>query len=267
MIRALKKSEIPGLNTLPPKEWEFDYETFLLDFIDKEFFQAFVMHHEGEIIGTGNVFLKGKIGWLANIIISEKHRGKGLGFQMTQYLIDHLNKRNCETQLLIATELGEPVYRKAGFRKLTEYQSFESVTEFDFTPSTSIRPLKEIDLEAIYQLDEVANAESRPHLIDKFYTTGQGYFNTENVLVGFYLPDFGRGLVIATDKKAGIELLKLKHSKLGRKTLLPVENKAGISFLEDIGLKKGARSARMLLGKDNNWSPEYIYSYGSGYCG
>lgn len=267
MIRELKKSEIPGLNNLPPSDWKFDYEDFLTGYINDDFFHAFIMIQDDEIIGTGNVFVNGKIGWLANIIITEKFRGKGLGFQMTQYLIDYLNDKECETQLLIATELGESVYQKAGFKKITEYQCFDSDTELDFTPTNSIRPLNEIDLEGLYKLDEDANGENRTHLIDKYYSTGLGYFNNENVLLGFYLPDFGRGLVISKDKKAGIELLKLKHSKLGMRTLLPIENKDGIELLESTGLKKGDKWARMILGKENKWIPKYIYSYGSGYCG
>ena len=51
------------------------------------------------------------------------------------------------------------------------------------------------------------------------------------------------------------------------RTLLPIENKDGINFLENSGLKKGTSCVRMALGKENKWKPNYIYSYGSGYCG
>ena len=267
MIRELKKSEIRGLNNLTPTDWKYDYEEFLTGYLNEDFFHAFVMIKDDAIIGTGNVLVKEKIGWLANIIITKKFRGKGLGFQMTKFLVDYLNDKECETQLLIATELGEPVYQKAGFKRITEYQCFDSETELDFTQTNSIRPLKDIDLGSVYKLDEDANGENRTHLIDKYYATGLGYFNNENVLLGFYLPDFGRGLVIAKDSKAGIELLKLKHSKIGMRTLLPIENKEGIDLLESTGLKKGDKSVRMVLGKENKWKPKYIYSYGSGYCG
>ena len=267
MIRALRKAEIPGLNSLPPLDWQFDYEAFLADYINEDFFHAFVLIQDEIIIGTGNVFVKEEIGWLANIIIMESFRSQGLGFQMTKHMVDFLKDLNCETQLLIATELGEPVYQKAGFKKISEYKCFNSDTPIDFTITTSIRPLKNIDLEDVYNLDQEANAENRAHLIGKYYTTGLGYFNNENVLLGFYLPDFERGLVIAKESKAGIELLKLKHARIGMRTLLPIENKDGINFLENSGLKKGTSCVRMALGKENKWKPNYIYSYGSGYCG
>jgi len=267
MIREVKKSEIEGLNNLPPADWKFDYETLLHEFINDDFFYAFIQIRDGKIVGTGNVFLKEKIGWLANIMVDKNYRGKGLGYEMTKFLVDFLANKKCETQLLIATDLGEAVYRKVGFRKLTEYQCFDSEVEVDYSYTSSIRELKKSDLDSVYNLDQDANGENRMHLIDKYYENGLGYFNSDNELLGFYLPEFGRGLVLCRDEQAGVELLKLKHSKKGKRTLLPIENQNGINLLENCGLKKGDKCSRMILGKENKWNPKYIYSYGSGYCG
>lgn len=267
MIRELKESEIHGVNSLPPSDWKFDYEDFLKDFLTDDFFYAFVIIQDERIVGTGNVFLKGKIGWLANIIIGQNYRGKGLGHKMTKFLVDFLKEKKCETQLLIATELGEAIYQKVGFRKMTEYQCFDSELDTNYDLTNSIRKLTNSDLESVYKLDRDANGENRTHLIDKYYGNGLGYFNIDNNLLGFYLPDFGRGLVLSWDTYAGIELLKLKHSEKGKRTLLPIENQDGINLLMKNGLKQGDKCSRMILGKENNWIPKYIYSYGSGYCG
>jgi GNAT superfamily N-acetyltransferase len=267
MIRELYKSDINGLNSLPPANWNFDYETLLRDFINDDFFYAFILIQDKKIVGTGNVFLKEKIGWLANIMVDKNCRGKGLGYKMTKFLVDFLDDKKCETQLLIATELGEAVYQKIGFRTMTEYHCFDSVVDLDYNYTNSIRVLKDSDLKSVYELDRNANGENRTHLIDKYYVNGLGYFNTDNELLGFFLPDFLRGLILSRDTQAGKELLKLKHSKKGNRTMLPIENQAGISFLIENGLKKGEKCSRMILGKENNWQPKYIYSYGSGFCG
>lgn len=267
MIREIKESEIIGLNNLTPPDWKFDYETLLRNFINDDFFYAFIQIQDSRIVGTGNIFLKGKIGWLANIIVDKNYRGKGLGYEMTKFLVDFLVDKKCDTQLLIATELGEAIYRKIGFRKLTEYCCFDSEIDRDYYITSSIRKLENSDVESVYKLDQDANGENRIHLIGKFYENGFGYFNSDNELLGFFLPEFGRGLVLSRDKQAGIELLKLKHSKKGQRTLLPIENQNGIKLLENIGLKKGDKCSRMILGKENKWIPNYIYSYGSGYCG
>ena len=42
MIRELKKSEIPGLNNLPPTDWKFDYEEFLTGYINEDFKQEII---------------------------------------------------------------------------------------------------------------------------------------------------------------------------------------------------------------------------------
>lgn len=267
MIKEIKNSDIKGLNQLLPLEWHFDYETFLEDFIDEDFFYAFIQVQDNKIVGTGNVLLKEKVGWLANIIVDENYRGKGMGYKMTKFLVDFLNDKGCETQLLIATKLGEAVYKKIGFKKITEYLCFDSEVDLDFNYTKSIRELKNLDLESIYKLDRDANGENRIHLIDKYYRNGFGFFNNDNLLLGFFLPDFGRGLVISRDNQAGIELLKLKHSKKGKRTLLPIDNQEGVNLLKRNGLRKGEKCSKMILGRENNWNPKYIYSYGSGYCG
>ncbi len=267
MIREIRYSDIEGLNNLPPSEWKFDYEALIRDFIKEDFFYAFTQVHDNKIVGTGNVFLKGKIGWLGNIMVDKDCRGKGFGYLMTKFLVDFLENKGCETQLLIATELGEAVYRKLGFKKMTEYLSFESKVDNELSFPNSVRKLELSDLESVSKLDLDTNSEDRIHLIQKFYTNGVGYFNDQNELLGFYLPEFGRGLIISKDKQAGIELIKLKHSKKGKRTLLPVENQIGIEQLENMGLWKGEKSSRMILGKENKWIPSNIYSYGSGYCG
>jgi len=255
MIKELKKTDISGLNRLAPEEWKFDYERFLNHFLEDDFFFPFVMVRDNKIIGTGNVFLKEKIGWLANIIIDKEYRCKGLGYKMTKYLTDFLQNMGCETQLLLATELGEPVYKKMGFRKLTDYQSFESVFDMKYHWNEQIRKLDASDKERVYELDLMANGENRKHLIDKFYQDGLGFFSN-NELIGFYLPNFGRGLVISKEKQAGKELLRLKHSNKGKRTFIPIENQEALNFFEENGIEKGYKCSRMILGKENQWKPE-----------
>ena len=267
MIRPINNADILGLNELLPKEWSFDFEFFLTDYGKEDYFHAFVMVQDEKVIGTGNVFLKDKVGWLANIIIDKEFRGNGLGLEMTKFLVDFLTSKGCETQLLIATELGEPVYEKLGFKKQTEYRSFDTVTKYSVSRSSPMRKLEDSDLENLFKLDKEINGENREHFIEKYYKTGLGYFNANKELLGFFLPDFGRGLVLAKDKKVGIELIKFKHAKKGQKTLLPVENEEGVRFFENNGFKKGEKCSRMIFGKENSWSPEFIYSYGGGYCG
>jgi hypothetical protein len=42
MIREVKESDIKGLNSLPPIDWKYDYEAFLQEFINEDFFNGFI---------------------------------------------------------------------------------------------------------------------------------------------------------------------------------------------------------------------------------
>lgn len=267
MIRPLQTHDIAGINFLSPVAWKFDYEDFLHQFLDDDFFSAFVQIENEQIVGTGNVIIKDKVGWLANIIVDAPHRGKGLGAQMTKFLIDFLWDQGCKTQILIATEQGEPIYQKYGFEKITDYHCYDSVVDTDYTPPDAIRPLEASDINRVIKLDQTINGENRIHLISKFYNNAVGYFSDSDDLLGCYLPDFGRGCVIAQSPQVGIPLLQMKHAQKGRRTMLPIDNQAGIDWFEKMEMKKGAPCSKMILGKKNHWYPAMVYSYASGYCG
>lgn len=267
MIKVIEESDIQGLNSLPPKDWKLDYESFLKRYLGQHYFHAFILVEDGKVVGTGNVFLENKIGWLANIIVRERSRGKGFGVKMTQFLVDFLTQNDCETQLLIATHYGEPIYRKMGFKKITDYQGFQTEKKISYQASKAIKTLTTTDLNSVFELDKETNGEDRSHLLRQYCNTGWGYFNNRNQLIGVYLPDFGKGLVLSRDPKAGLELLNLKHSKEDSITYLPIENQIGIDYLEEMGGRKGMKMSRMILGRAVKWEPKYMYSYGSGYCG
>ncbi len=267
MIRALQEKDLKDLNKLKPIGWDFDFAAFVKGYKQHDFYHAFVLEMEGQIVGTGNIFLGDKVGWLANIIIDRTYRGRGLGYEMTAFLVEFLKAKKIETQLLIATELGEPVYKKVGFKKIGEYVCFDVHLENNRPISKAIRNLGPADLEEVYKLDKEANDENRRHLIDKHYKKGIGYFEDNNTLIGIFLPDFGRGLVVARSETVGLELLRIKHSKPSQRTMVPIENQKAINYLESIGSKTSVTASRMLLGKENKWNPTLIYSYGGGYCG
>ncbi len=267
MVRKLDKSDVSGLNSLPPKDWNFDYEAFLEMYLTKDYFHPFVLVLDEKVIGTGNVFIRGSVGWLAHIIVDEKYRGRGLGSEMTTFLVNFLKELKCETMLLIATELGEPVYRKVGFRKLSDYYRFDTTESEEFKLSPEIQRLSEENIQEVCELDAIINGENRAHLISTYVEGGYGCFDTDGELTGFYLPNFGRGLVLAKNRECGLKLLEQKHAQKGARTFLPQENQAAISFLRSLGLKEGTKSCKMILGKQNTWHPELIYSYGSGFCG
>jgi len=266
-LRDLQREEIPFLKDFPPPDWNYDLEEFLYKYFDEDYFYAVVCTIDDEIVGVGNSFLNDQAAWLANIIVLEEYRNRGLGYQITKHLIDYNYSCNCKTQILIATELGEPVYRKLGFKKVSEYRAFESDEILQPQEDKNINKIDESCLEAIYKLDQLTTNENRGHLIRKHYHNGWIYKTTNNKIQGLYLPDFGRGLVLAKDQEAGIALLQLKHTCNGKRSVTPAENQIAIKFFSEHRFVHLYKCSRMILGKHLEWNPGYMYSYGGGYFG
>ena len=66
-------------------------------------------------------------------------------------------------------------------------------------------------------------------MLEKYFSDSWIYYDkATNELKGYFLPSMGEGPVIATDREAGLSLLKFKHSlKECEKAVLPKENKDG----------------------------------------
>jgi GNAT superfamily N-acetyltransferase len=265
-ISLLKMEDIPLIKDFPPSDWKFNYQQFLNLHLGQSYFYPVVYRCAGEIIGTGNAIINGAIGWLANIIVSESHRNRGIGTVITQHLMDYLKAKKCTTQLLIATELGEPVYRKLGFRKISTYCFFRIETPLEAQDDHHLLKAKKTDIREILNIDRQILADDRAYLITRCYENGWIYKKNER-LIGYYLPNMGRGPVVATDTEAGLLLLRLKHSEAERRTAVPEENREAIAYMHKTGFEHFNDCARMILGREVPWQPNRIFSYSHGYCG
>ena len=265
-IRKLKKEDIPYVKDLPPEDWKFNYGQFLNLHFNRKYFYAVVYMHSGRIVGTGNAIIHDKTGWLANIIVLDTHRNKGIGTAITGHLMKYLEKKKCATQLLIATALGEPVYRKLGFKTDSMYRFFRIDQPLNIPNEKMIYTLHKSDLDELLVIDRKILGDDRSYLITRCYQNGLVY-KRNNRITGYYLPQMGRGPVIATDNAAGLLLLKIKHSEAGRRTAVPAENLKAIEYLRQNGFEHFNDCARMFIGKRLPWKPEHIFSYSHGYCG
>jgi GNAT superfamily N-acetyltransferase len=265
-IRRLQQEDIPLVKDLPPEEWKFNYRQFLNLHFGKPYFYAVVYVYKGKIAGTGNAIINGRIGWLANIITSNEYRNQGIGTSITKHLMEYIADKNCETQLLIATDLGHPIYQKLGFRKNSTYRFFRSETPLKAPEDKHLVKLKKTDLKDILEIDRQVLGDDRAYLITRCYQGGWIY-KENNRLIGYYLPNMGRGAIVATEKEAGLLLLQQKHSQADRQTAIPKENQVAFNYLFNNGFEYFNNCARMIIGKEVPWQPTNIFSYSHGYCG
>ena len=119
-LRTLNIEDLPQAMRLKDQaDWnqtEADWRRFLAMEPDG----CFAAEEEGRVIGTAATTVFGPVGWVAMVLVDAERCGCGIGTRLVERAIDYLQDRGVETMRLDATPLGEPLYRRLGFR--AEYQ-------------------------------------------------------------------------------------------------------------------------------------------------
>lgn len=255
----LTHSEIDRISYLQPEGWPDIKDAFRF-YCSSDFCNPIKITLDTQIVGIGNSIMFDKTAWLAHIIVSPDYRKQGIGFRMVNSLLSDIKTRGIETALLLATELGEPVYLKSGFRKVSDYSFFkrEAVNAEKYY-TNKIHSYKLDYYNDIIRLDIYISGENREKLI-KDYLRESFVYISNGTINGFYIPNLGEGPVFALTKDAGKELMRFKYSTIN-KAAIPGENKAGIDFLKELGFAgTNTVGKRMIWGYDTEWKPEMVYS-------
>ena len=267
-IRELRLAELPILKEFAPPEWHSDVSAIFRRHFGQPYFHPIVAEWAGAIAGCANGLLNGEAGWLGNIIVLPEARGKGIGTALTQHLVEFFRAKGVKHQILIATSLGERVYRKLGFEIVSNYIFF-SRQEGSTLPDAAagVRPLKREDEEAVFALDKAVTGEIRHGCLRHYLEDAWVHAGASGQVDGYYLPALGAGLIIASNDEAGSALICHKL-RLGAQTcVVPEGNKVAAEMLRSFGFVETARAPRMCLGPDVNWQPGRVYARGTGFCG
>lgn len=256
-IQQLTSEDVEHVGVLQPDGWG-DILTSIRFYCTSGFCHPLKATIDDKLVGVGTAIIHGTTAWLAHIIVHKDHRKAGIGTAITQSLIDLVHKTSCQTMFLIATTLGEPVYRKLGFSVETRYLFLDNGTLPAPADESNVVPFQRQYHDALMQFDHRASGEHRERLLNTHLTDTKLFLDGGDIR-GFYIPTLGEGLVVASDPHAGIELMKYKW-KLNKTFCVPVNNEFGINFLEQHGYQKLRQAARMILGKRIAWDARQIYS-------
>lgn len=211
------------------------------------------------IAGTGTAIIHKDVAWLAHIIVHSDYRNQGIGQFITRKLVDIAKAKNCVTIYLLATELGEPVYSKVGFVPETEYLLFKGEIQSDkeliskhivaCTPDFK----KQISL-----LDRQVSGEDRMFHLEPHMSSGYVYLEKDKV-IGYYLPALGDGLIIASTKEAGQELMRMRLTSKDF-AVFPKDNIPATEFIQLHHFKETRRQRRMRYGQHRKWEPAMMYN-------
>ncbi|MCK5464585.1 MAG: GNAT family N-acetyltransferase [Bacteroidales bacterium] len=258
-FRDITYDDLGEIRNLQPEGWpdivpEFEY------YIRKIFCFPTKVMSNNKIVGVGTLIVFGNTAWLTHIIVDKNHRNNGIGFQITEKLINDGMDKSAETLLLIATELGFPVYKKFGFSAVSTYSFLRRDKPWrDSLLSPNIFPYEDSFESKIYELDEKISGENRRTLLSDYLENTLVYIQNSSLL-GFYMPDLGEGFILASTPEAGLELMKIKYSKVD-KAVLPGQNHVGTDFLKQNGFtSSNTKGTRMILGKEIEWKPTEIFS-------
>ena len=251
--------EIDKISNLQPEGWPDITDAFRF-YCSSGFCNPVKITIDNEIVGVGNSILFEKTAWLAHVIVNSEYRKHGIGYKIVDSLLAYIKTRGIETSLLIATELGEPVYKKAGFRKVSDYCFFRrESSNTDKQRIDKIQPYKDKFYNDIIQLDTYILGENRERLLKNHLHKSFVYIKN-NVIDGFYIPGLGEGPILSLTTDAGKELMRFKYSTVNKATL-PGDNQAGIEFLKEFGFTEtNTIGKRMIIGREIDWKPEMIYS-------
>ena len=212
----------------------------------------------GKVVGVGTAIIHGYTAWLAHIIVSPDHRNAGIGSAITKALIDVGQRNSCRSLLLIATTLGEPVYKKFGFEVESKYLFFEHGISLLPDAPPEITSFQKSHEEALFELDRSVSGEDRKKLL-RGQLNNTVVFIENNLLKGFYMPTLGEGLIIADSPAAGLALMKLRTVSTN-KFCIPMQNENALNFLSQHGFSEYRQASRMILGEKVMWDGSKIYS-------
>lgn len=257
-LEPIAFNDLDEIQNLQPTDWG-DIIPDIEFYIKSTFCNPIKATIDNKIAGIGTVIIFDNTSWIAHIIVDSNYRNKGIGSRIVNELLRKIKEDSIDTCSLIATDLGKPVYLKAGFRIETEYTYLKREKPWIECPvSKNVIRFEEKYRAAIYELDKVISGENREMLLKDFLDNSLLYIENENV-VGYYLPDLKEGLIFADTNEAGLELMKLKYSTVD-KAVIPAENISGLEFLKQKGFVETSKGTRMVFGKELNWHPSKMYS-------
>ncbi|MGN6494872.1 MAG: GNAT family N-acetyltransferase [Agriterribacter sp.] len=256
-LQPLGSADIPLLGPLQPDDWG-DIIPAITYYTNNAGCFPYKLVLNEQIAGIGTVITHTDTAWLAHIIVHKDYRNRGLGTLITRQLLNSAPLKTIKTIQLIATDLGEPVYKKLGFKTETEYVLYKDIAITAIAALPHIHAFTPDKRQEVLNIDKQITGEDRsllliPHLENAFV-----YINGMKV-EGFYLPTLGEGWIAATANAAGIALMQLRLTQK-QNAALPANNVTAVDYLAQQQIPEYKRVKRMILGNVCKWQPENIYN-------
>jgi len=111
-------------------------------------------------------------GWIGNLIVPERLRGRGFGSRLFEAALSALQVQGMTSVWLTASESGRPIYEKSGFVAIDEIERWVSCKRANFGPADS---LVKDGRQNLVALDRAAWGEDRTSLLEALDARGPAY--------------------------------------------------------------------------------------------
>jgi GNAT superfamily N-acetyltransferase len=220
-----------------------------------------VIEAEDQVVATATLLCYGnRLGWIGMVLTKAEYRGRGFARRLLKHAVDRADELGIETLKLDATEQGQPLYEKLGFRAEQDVErwskgSLQSITGAVPTPHIN-------DVDECGDLD--AFGVDRSQLLRKL-ASRRAPFKSQG---GFLFSRPGRiasyvGPFVAKDETAACELVEQCFRTYGGNgwcwDVLPANRKA-VALAGCLGFEPSRRLLRMVRGKQCRGREELIYA-------
>jgi GNAT superfamily N-acetyltransferase len=187
--RVLTSGDLPVVLRLKEQAGWNQTPADLARFLHLEPEGCFLAEWEGAPVGTACGFLFGPVAWIAMVLVDNAHRGRGIGRELMNLVLEYVDGRGAETVRLDATALGRPLYETLGFTTqftLTRYhapwgrppacQDSLITSTAGQRPAPRVEPLSAERLDQVVDLDHRITRTDRDRLIRRLYTESPDEF-------------------------------------------------------------------------------------------
>jgi len=222
---------------------------------------------EGRVVATSVAIRYKRTGWIGHVFVRPDLRGRGLGTRMTLVAQRVLERAGCDSIVLVATDLGRPIYERLGFRIESSYHEMRGTALPKTVELAPYRPLLPSDRAALLALDRQVSGDDRGPMLARFEAFAWG-LPRNGGLAGAAVPLPWGGVWAAFLPGAGeaettalVRIIRTVGS-IGPEVVVypPDENRRAIDLLRDNGFEELRTIPRMVLGKRSQWTPAAVWN-------
>ncbi|MEE9378954.1 MAG: GNAT family N-acetyltransferase [Candidatus Lokiarchaeia archaeon] len=233
--------------------------------INCEIGKFLISEEKGKVFGIGGVFTFEKVSSFGYMAVLQDYRGKGVGTEIFRKLLEIANKMNCETMILYASQLGEAIYKKFGFKQRFYGAMYHLPIQ---TPVFGIVD-KEVKIlnttpDWMLDLDKKAMGFDRTNYINMRIKLGARILTVENEGYGL-LVNKRLGPLIATNLEAVLQIIN-KSITLGADHMIIAKHQylpKRIFELFNLTELENRASVKMVYGKKIKKELDLLYAIGT----